>query len=62
MDKKDITNKYYCNKCKKLFDDKDELEKHNWKIHPSNIYELKWSQTDFNNYSGSSYYKDDPYY
>ena len=62
MDKKPNNEEQICKKCKKKFKDKDELERHNWKDHPSNKYETAWSQTDFSSYSGSSYYKDDPYY
>ena len=55
-------NQHYCDKCKIKFNNKDDLEKHNWKIHPTNKYEKAWSQINFSTYAGSSYYKDDPYY
>ena len=56
------TINYKCKECKQEFKEKEELERHSWKIHPKNKYEKTWSNIDFTSYSGSSFYRDDPYY
>tara|TARA_B100001094_G_C18057983_1_gene733526 strand:+ start:816 stop:1097 length:282 start_codon:yes stop_codon:yes gene_type:complete len=50
-----------CNKCFLEFDDYSSLEKHKWKRHPVDNYEIFHSQIkNWNNYSLA--YRDDPYY
>lgn len=52
----------YCSTCKKEVSDE---ERHRWKWHPKNKYEELWSQhakEGFKNWTGSSFFEDDPYY
>jgi hypothetical protein len=68
------SKKLYCNKCKITFNDKLQLEKHNWSEHPSNKFEESWSKlyksNQFNKLNQSKHfeiitnlnYQDDPYY
>ena len=62
VDSRDKDRENYCYKCKKEFACQNRLERHNWKHHPSNEIEKAWANTDWTTYSGTSYYKDDPYY
>lgn len=54
--------KYHCYQCKTDFQSARSLERHGWEQHPSNDYEKAWANTDWDNWKGSSYYEDDPYY
>ena len=54
-----------CAECLKKNNNARDLERHNWTYHPKNKYEKAWSRHERNgwqNYSGSTYYQDDPYY
>lgn len=56
---------YQCPECYKKNTCERSLERHKWTYHPSNNYEKAWSiheRNGWQNYSGSSYYQDDPYY
>jgi len=55
-------NEYKCNYCIENLRSLDELEKHNWEHHPKDKYQVTWSSVNFNNWKGSAYYRDDPYY
>lgn len=62
MDNLKKNDEVNCKECKQKFKDKNELEIHMWKNHPKDKYQIKWSNTDFSSYNGSSFYRDDPYY
>lgn len=54
-----------CPECYKKNSCTRDLERHNWTFHPKNRYEKSWSRHERNgwqNYTGSTYYQDDPYY
>ncbi len=55
-----------CNYCKFTCEDKNDLQKHEWKYHPKNEYEKLWSKhakQGFINWKGSSYFESfGPYY
>lgn len=57
---------FNCNKCKKEFDDENDLQRHCWKYHPKNKMEQAWSKHSiegFKKWKGSSYYESyGPYY
>lgn len=56
---------YQCPDCYQKNSSERSLERHNWTFHPKNEYEKAWSRHERNgwqNYSGSSYYQDNPYY
>lgn len=61
-EKSENVNSHKCEECNMTFKGKDDLERHCWKSHPKNKYEKAWSKINFSSYSGSSFYKDDPYY
>tara|TARA_Y100000385_G_C12620611_1_gene436864 strand:+ start:87 stop:572 length:486 start_codon:yes stop_codon:yes gene_type:complete len=55
-------NKNRCYDCGKLYNNKRDLERHSWESHPKNDIETSWANTDWDTWTGSSYYADDPYY
>ena len=60
--KKSIKKDFQCEDCNEVFRIYSELERHIWTVHPKDKYQFYWSQMDWTKYSGSSYYRDDPYY
>jgi hypothetical protein len=57
--------KILCHECKREFKTDRDLERHQWTYHPRNEYEELWSKHEkegWVNWSGSSYFTDNPYY
>ena len=57
--------KIMCHQCKREFDTDRGLERHRWTNHPSNKYEELWSRHEregWVNWTGSTYFQDNPYY
>ena len=53
---------YKCSRCDMKFTEYLSYEKHCWRVHPCNKYEKAWANTDWSKWTGSTYYRDNPYY
>jgi len=57
--------KIMCRQCNSEFKTDRGLERHGWANHPSNEYEKLWSRHEregWVNWTGSTYFQDNPYY
>lgn len=52
-----------CEHCRATFGTALEAERHRWSCDPKpDPFVEKWRHTDWSTWSGSSFYRDDPYY